>query len=41
MPRIATMKAYVGIANRLPDSRMPRRLSVVSTTTITVASVAS
>ena len=25
MPRIATMKTYVGNAKNVPDSRMPRR----------------
>ena len=27
MARMPNMKAYVGIANATPDSRMPRRLS--------------
>ena len=29
-PRIATMKAYVGIAKNVPDSRMPRRFIAAS-----------
>jgi hypothetical protein len=30
MPKIATMKAYVGIAKAAPDSRTPRRLMKVT-----------
>ena len=41
MPRIATMKAYVGIAKNDPDSRMPRRLMAARTITMSVAKVAS
>ena len=29
MPTITTMNAYVGMANAVPDSRRPRRLSAV------------
>ena len=41
MPRIAIMKRYVGTAKKVPDSRMPRRLSAVSSTTSPAANVAS
>ena len=33
MPTITMMNAYVGMANAVPDSRRPRRLSAVSTAT--------
>ena len=35
------MKAYVGIAKTDPDSRMPRRLIAISTTTMTTATTTS
>ena len=41
MPRMATMKAYVGMAKNVPDSRMPRRFIAISSSTKTVAAVAS
>ena len=37
MPMMPIMKAYTGTAKALPDSRVPRRLIVVSTTTRTTA----
>ena len=41
MPRIAIMNAYVGIAKKVPLSRIPRRLIAASTMTMAVANVAS
>ncbi|GAA3100554.1 hypothetical protein GCM10020001_016640 [Nonomuraea salmonea] len=36
-PRTAIMNAYVGMAKAAPDSRMPRRLTTVSRTTMAMA----
>ena len=36
---IPTMKAYVGMANAVPDSRMPRRLIAVSKTMAVTAKI--
>jgi hypothetical protein len=41
MPRTATMNRYVGTANRPPDSRMPRRLMAISSTTSAHATTGS
>jgi hypothetical protein len=37
IPRMPTMKKYVGTANIRPDSLTPRRLPIVSTTTNPIA----
>src|SRR4051794_10113807 len=41
IPRMAIMKAYVGTANAVPDSRTPRRFADMSSTTATTAMVTS
>ena len=41
MVRMAAMNTYVGNAKKAPDSRMPRRFIAISTTTRTIANVAS
>ncbi len=40
MPRIVTMKTYVGSANAVPDSRTPRRFIVVRNSTAITAAAA-
>ena len=37
MPTMTIMNPYVGMANAVPDSRMPRRFSAVSTATAATA----